>query len=147
MTAAEIVAFLDLQPHPEGGWFRETFRDKVEVRPGRAASTAIHYLLEAGQRSHWHRVTDAAELWIFNAGEPLELLVAETGADEPLRHLVGADLKAGSRPHVVVPANAWQAARPLGSWTLITCTVAPGFVFDRFEMAPPDWAPGRGDPA
>lgn len=147
MTAAEIVALLDLQPHPEGGWFRETFRDEAEVRPGRAASTAIHYLLETGQRSHWHRVTDAAEIWTFNAGDPLELLIAASGADEPERHVLGADLKAGHRPHAVVPAGAWQAARPLGAWTLVTCTVAPGFVFDRFEMAPPEWAPGRGDPA
>ena len=147
MTAAEIVELLGLQPHPEGGWFRETFRDRTEIAPGRAVSTAIHYLLEAGQKSHWHRVTDAAEVWVFNTGEPLELLVAATGADEPVRHVLGADLKAGQRPHAVVPAGAWQAARPLGDWTLVTCTVAPGFVFDRFEMAPPHWAPGRGDPA
>jgi uncharacterized protein len=146
MTAAEIVALLKLEPHPEGGWFRETFRDAVEVAPARAASTAIHYLLEAGQQSHWHRVTDAAEVWSFNAGGPLELAIAMTGEAAPVRHLLGADLTAGERPHVVVPPNAWQAARPTGDWTLVTCTVAPGFIFDRFEMAPPDWTPGKGDP-
>ncbi len=147
MTAAEIVALLKLEPHPEGGWFCETFRDAVEVAPGRAASTAIHYLLEAGQSSHWHRVTDAAEVWSFNAGGPLELMIADTGDGPPVRHVLGADLAAGQRPHLVVPPNGWQAARPLGAWTLVTCTVAPGFIFDRFEMAPPDWTPGKGDPA
>ena len=147
MTAAEIVALLNLEPHPEGGWFRETFRDAAEVAPGRAASTAIHYLLEAGQKSHWHRVTDAAEVWSFNAGGPLALGIALTGDVAPVRHVLGADLAAGHRPHVVVPAGAWQAARPLGAWTLVTCTVAPGFLFDSFEMAPPDWAPRQGDPA
>lgn len=138
MTAAEIVELLDLQPHPEGGWFRETFRD--------VASTAIHYLLEAGQRSHWHRVAHAAEVWSFNNGGPLELMIATAGGAAPVRHVLGADLKAGRRPHAVVPAGAWQAARSLGDWTLVTCTVAPAFVFDHFEMAPPDWAPGEGDP-
>ena len=146
MTAAEIVALLDLSPHPEGGWFRETFRDRAELGPGRAVSTAIHYLLEAGQASHWHRVRDAVEIWSFNGGDPLELSIAVTGEAEPLRRVLGMDLKAGQQPHVIVPANAWQAARPLGAWTLVTCTVAPGFVFDRFQMAPPDWAPGAGDP-
>lgn len=147
MTAADIIELLKLEPHPEGGWFRETFRDAAEATPGRAASTAIHYLLEAGQSSHWHRVTDASEVWSFNAGGALELMIAQTGHAAPVRHVLGADLTAGERPHLVVPARAWQAARPLGAWTLVTCTVAPGFVFDCFEMAPSDWAPGEGDPA
>lgn len=144
MTAAEVVARLDLQPHPEGGWYRETFRDAAEVAPGRAASTAIHYLLAAGQRSHWHRVTDAAEIWAFHAGEPLELSICVPGSGRIETVVLGADLAAGHQPQAVVPAGAWQSARPLGAWTLVGCVVAPGFTFDSFEMAPPDWSPASG---
>ena len=144
--ARAIIDRLGLLPHPEGGWYRETWR--AETADGaRASATAIYFLLEAGQRSHWHRVTDAAEVWSFNAGGPLELGIAMTGDAAPVRHVLGPDLAAGERPHVVVPPNAWQAARPLGDWTLVTCTVAPAFIFDRFEMAPPGWTPGNGDPA
>lgn len=141
MTAAEVVALLGLQPHPEGGWYRETFRDTAEVAPGRAASTAIHYLLEAGQSSHWHRVADAAEIWAFHAGAPLELSLSLPGSSRIDTHLLGADLAAGQRPQAVVPTGAWQAARPLGDWSLVGCVVAPGFTFDSFEMAPPGWSP------
>ena len=141
MTAAEVVARLDLQPHPEGGWYRETFRDAAEVAPGRAASTAIHYLLEAGQNSHWHRVTDAAEIWCFHAGGPLELSISAPGSGHIETVVLGADLAAGQQPQAVVPAGAWQAARPLGDWSLVGCIVAPGFTFDSFEMAPPGWSP------
>lgn len=145
MNAAEIVALLNLEPHPEGGWFRETFRDAQEVAPGRAASTAIYYLLASGQGSHWHRVTDAVEVWAFHAGAPLELAIADESGAAARRHVLGADLAAGQQPQVVIPANAWQAAVSLGDWTLVTCTVAPGFSFDRFEMAPPGWAPSADD--
>ncbi|MBL3554110.1 cupin domain-containing protein [Rhodovulum sulfidophilum] len=137
MTAEEIIATLGLAPHPEGGWYRETW-----VAPagpgGRSSGTAIYYLLTEGQRSHWHRV-DADEIWLYYAGDPLELSLAATEAG-PARDLVlGPDLAAGARPQAVVPAGQWQAARPLGAWTLVSCTVSPGFRFEGFEMAPPDF--------
>ncbi|QTL05858.1 cupin domain-containing protein [Aquabacter sp. L1I39] len=138
MTAAEIIALLDLQPHPEGGHFRETFREAGEGG-GRGASTAIYFLLAAGERSHWHRV-DASETWHFYAGAPLRLSIAEEGG--AVHHLVlGADLMAGERPQGVVPPFAWQAAQSLGAWTLVGCTVAPAFRFEGFELAPPGWEP------
>lgn len=127
MTAAEVVTLLDLAAHPEGGWFRETFRDTVGE--GRAASTAIYFLLEAGQESRWHRV-DAAEVWHHYAGAPLWLTIGDA------EHRLGTDLAAGDRPQAVVPAGVWQKARSLGDWTLVGCTVAPGFEFSGFEMAP-----------
>lgn len=133
MTAGEVVALLGLEPHPEGGWYRQTFRD-VAPPEGRGASTAIYFLLEAGQESRWHRV-DAAEVWHHYAGAPLILTIDQ--AD----HRLGPDLAAGERPQAVVPAGVWQKARSLGDWTLVGCTVAPGFEFAGFEMAPAGWAP------
>lgn len=141
MTAARIIAALGLQPHPEGGWFRETFRH-APAEGGRGASTAIYYLLQAGESSHWHRV-DADEVWHFYAGESLELSLSRDGAVIS-RALLGNDLAAGQAPQIVVPAGCWQSARPLGAYTLVGCTVAPAFEFSGFEMAPPGWAPGRG---
>jgi predicted cupin superfamily sugar epimerase len=141
--AAAIIRELGLQPHPEGGHYRESFRDPVTVGSGaaaRGASTAIYYLLQAGERSHWHRV-DAAEVWHWYAGAALALTISEDGR-EAVTHRLGADLAAGERPQVVVPAGAWQAAESLGAWTLAGCTVAPAFRFEGFEMAPPDWKPG-----
>ena len=139
MPAARIVEALGLQPHPEGGWFKETFRD-VAGEGERAASTAIYYMLEQGQVSAWHRVRDASEVWHFYAGGPLKLSLAEP--DGPARELVlGPDIFAGQTPHVVVPRNWWQAAEPLGAWTLVGCTVAPAFEFAAFEMAPDGWRP------
>ncbi len=138
-SAAEIIGLLDLRPHPEGGFYRETFRDPEQSQSGRAASTAISFLLEAGQISHWHRV-DAAEIWHFYAGAPLAVSVSRTGADLS-RHVLGADLLQGERPQFVVPAHWWQSAESLGPWTLVGCTVAPGFEFAHFELAPPGWAP------
>jgi predicted cupin superfamily sugar epimerase len=140
MTASEIVALLQLAPHPEGGWFRETFRDAPGA-DGRAASTAIYYLLAAGQTSHWHRVTDAAEAWHFHAGAPLALSLAPYPRGAATTVLLGADLAAGQRPQAIVPAGDWQGARSLGDWSLVGCTVAPGFQFSSFEMAPPGWTP------
>lgn len=135
-----MIRLLDLKPHPEGGHFRETFRDSRQVEGGRAASTAIYFLLARGECSHWHRV-DAAEVWHWHAGAPLELEIADAGRRE--RITLGTDLAAGERPQAVVPAHAWQAARSLGDWTLVGCTVAPGFDFAKFELAPKGWEPDR----
>jgi uncharacterized protein len=137
-TAEEIIATLGMQRHPEGGWFAETFRDGTGE--GRAASTAIYYLLQAGDRSHWHRVRDAAEVWHFYAGDPLLLRLSDGKTIEEVR--LGAGIAAGERPQAVVPADVWQSAEPLGAFTLVGCTVAPGFEFSSFEMAEPGWEPG-----
>jgi predicted cupin superfamily sugar epimerase len=139
LTADELIALLDLSPHPEGGRYRETFRDPREA-DGRSVGTAIYFLLAEGEASHWHRV-DATELWHFYAGAPLELRIAD-GVER--RVVLGPDLQAGERPQAVVPAEAWQAARSLGAWTLVGCTVAPGFDFAGFEMAPEGWEPKQG---
>ncbi len=139
MTADDIIALLELSPHPEGGFFRETFRD---ARAGeRATSTAIYYLLRAGERSHWHKV-DAAEIWHWHGGAPLALERAEHDAGPVTTLILGPDLASGARPQGVVPTGWWQAARSLGDYTLVGCTVAPGFEFSGFELAPPGWAPG-----
>ena len=142
MRAADIIRLLDLKPHAEGGHYRQTFRDEPPSKGGgRAASTAIYFLLARGERSHWHRV-DAAEVWHYYAGAPLVLEIADTDWG-PIRRLhLGADLSAGERPQAVVPPHAWQAAECLGEWTLVGCTVAPGFEFASFELAPKGWAPG-----
>jgi predicted cupin superfamily sugar epimerase len=141
LSAADIIRLLDLKPHPEGGHFRETFRDPRTVDGRRAASTAIYFLLARGERSHWHRV-DAVEVWHYHAGSPLALDVMSTGGPVE-RTILGPDLAAGERPQAAVPAHAWQAACSLGDWTLVGCTVAPGFEFAGFELAPADWTPGR----
>lgn len=137
LTAEAVIRLLELAPHPEGGHFRETFRDAAGP-DGRARSTAIHFLLAAGERSAWHRV-DAVEIWHFHAGAPLELALAEGGTVTRIR--LGTDLAAGERPQAVVPAGVWQSAEPLGAWTLVGCTVAPGFEFAGFELAPGDRLP------
>ena len=136
-TAADIIAMLGMKPHPEGGHYIETFRDAPEG--GRGHSTAIYFLLEAGECSVWHRV-DAAEIWHYYAGAPLALTISPNGHDASAYRL-GPNLAAGERPQVVVPAGEWQTAESLGAWTLVGCTVAPGFAFEGFEMAPPDWRP------
>jgi uncharacterized protein len=141
VTADEVVRLLGLQPHPEGGFYRETFRAAVEGEQ-RAASTAIYYLLREGDVSAWHRV-DADEVWHHYAGAPLELTLSDGGRDRSTVRL-GTDLADGERPQAVVPAGAWQTARSLGAWTLVGCTVAPAFEFSGFEMAPPGWEPGEG---
>ncbi len=138
MTAEQVIAALQLQPHPEGGWFRETFRDDAGGRRG--ACTAIFYLLKAGERSAWHRVKDASEVWHFYAGGPLRLRIAPP--DGPAGATVlGPDLAAGQSPQVVVPKGWWQAAEPLGDYALVGCTVAPAFEFAAFELAPDGWSP------
>jgi predicted cupin superfamily sugar epimerase len=141
-TAQHIIAQLGLEPHPEGGWFRETWR--AESEPGtRAGGTAIYFLLEAGQRSHWHRV-DATEIWLWHAGHALTLSIAD-GADGPVRDIrLGGDVLAGESPQGIVPAGAWQAAVADRGWALVGCTVTPGFEFSGFDLAAPDWAPGQG---
>lgn len=136
--ADALIALLELQPHPEGGYYRETFRDAVTIE-GRAASTVIYFLLKAGQASHWHRV-DAAEVWHYYRGAPLELRISDGHKLQTI--VLGSDLENGSVPQHVVPHQAWQAARSLGDYTLVGCTVAPGFEFSGFEMAPADWSPG-----
>ncbi|RIK96549.1 MAG: cupin [Proteobacteria bacterium] len=137
-TAAEVIARLNLVPHPEGGHFRETFRDPRADANGRATSTAILFLLARGERSHWHRV-DAAEVWHYHAGAALDLQIADDDGRRSIR--VGGNVLAGETPQGVVPAHAWQAAQSCGAWTLVGCTVAPGFDFAGFELAPPDWSP------
>jgi predicted cupin superfamily sugar epimerase len=139
LSAEDVIRILDLMPHPEGGHYRETFRDTQTVDGTRAASTAIYFLLKRGERSHWHRV-DAAEAWHWHAGSPLELLIHEGAGTQSVR--LGPDLALGERPQAVVPAHAWQAAQTLGDWTLVGCTVAPGFEFKNFELALPGWTPG-----
>ena len=142
LAAVDVVRLLDLRPHPEGGHFRETFRDApAAYAPGnrRAASTAIYFLLARGERSHWHRV-DAVEVWHWYAGAPLVLEISQS-AGRIERATLGSDLSAGERPQAIVSAQAWQAAQSLGAWTLCGCTVAPGFEFSGFELAAKDWSP------
>lgn len=138
MDADEIIRLLDLAPHPEGGWYRETWRDDP-ADGSRGAGTAIYFLLRAGERSHWHRV-DADEVWHHYAGDPLRLHTWSEGAP-PDEVVLGRDLAAGQRPQARVPAGVWQSAEPTGAWTLVGCTVAPAFQFTGFELAPPDWHP------
>jgi predicted cupin superfamily sugar epimerase len=139
MTPAQIIETLGMQRHPEGGWYAETFRDAEGGARGH--STAIYYLLETGERSHWHRVTDATEVWLYHAGDPLRLSLSADGRAVET-HVLGPDVVRDQRPQIIVPAGWWQSAAPIGGFTLVSCTVAPGFTFESFEMAPPDWQPG-----
>ena len=139
-TAAEIIGKLQLRPHPEGGWYRQSFEDEVNAG-GRAHSTAIYFLLEGGKPSAWHRI-DAAEVWHWYAGAPLLLTIAGAGAVRNLR--LGADVLAGEEPQGVVPRSWWQSASSTGEWSLVGCTVAPGFEFRHFELAPEGWQPEGG---
>ncbi len=136
----EIIRLLDMAPHPEGGWYKETFRDPAET-DGRSVGTSIYFLIEAGDVSAWHRI-DATEIWHWYAGGPLSLTVSPDGTLSKTRSTVlGPDLRQGHRPQFVVPANAWQTGESLGAWTLCGCTVSPGFRFESFELAPKDWRP------
>lgn len=138
LDADGVTRILGLAPHPEGGHYRETFRDRP-VAGGRGAQSAIYYLLRAGEVSAWHRVTDAVEIWHYYAGAALTLAVVEE--DRVTRHRLGIDLAGGERPQAAVPAGAWQSAASLGNWTLVGCTVGPGFEFAGFELAPSGWEP------
>lgn len=144
LTAEEVVRLLDLSPHPEGGFFRETFRDSATL-PGtrRACSTAIYFLLPGGVISRWHTV-DAVETWHWHAGAPLRLSLASPHGGPVSTMTLGSDLSAGERPQGIVPMGHWQQAESLGDWTLVGCTVAPGFEFAGFNMAPAGWAPDQG---
>jgi predicted cupin superfamily sugar epimerase len=139
LSAREIIRLLELQPHPEGGHFRETFRDPETDANGRSVGTAIYYLLEAGEVSEWHRC-DASEFWHYYAGAPMVITISPNGHDAAAHHL-GPNLLTGQRPQILVPKNHWQSATSLGAWTLVGCTVSPGFEFAGFEMAPKDWRP------
>jgi predicted cupin superfamily sugar epimerase len=140
LSATDIIRLLDLKPHPEGGHYRQTFRDQRAVDGERAASTAIYFLLARAEHSHWHKV-DAVEVWHYYAGAPLMLEIAASASAPVERITLGPNLAAGERPQAVVPAHTWQAARSLGDWTLVGCTVAPGFEFAGFELAPTGWKP------
>ncbi len=137
LAAGAVAEALGLSPHPEGGRYREVWRDRPAAG-GRGAGTSIAFLLAGEEFSHWHRV-DAAEIWLWQAGAPLLLEI------EGETLLLGPDLAGGERLQAIVPAGAWQAARPRGAWSLVACVVAPAFEFEGFEMAPAGWAPpGRG---
>ena len=157
LTAAEIITLLNLAPHPEGGWYCQTFRDTGP--DARGHSTAIYFLLEKGNSSHWHKVLGSSEVWLYHGGAPVRLRLSEDGKTQT-EHRLGMDLKGGERPQLVVPPGWWQAAdsserceekwepvlRPDArpekyDWSLVSCTVAPGFSFENFELAPPGWEP------
>lgn len=139
LAAKDVIFTLGMERHPEGGWYARTFEDQMSV-DGRAHSTAIYYLLEAGDASHWHRV-DAVEVWHWYAGAPLQLRISDgRTVDE---HILGDQLGSGQRPQIVVPRDAWQSAVSTGDWTLVGCTVAPGFRFSGFELAEKGWEPGK----
>lgn len=141
-TAQDVIAALNLAPHPEKGHYIETFRDPNVSQEGRALSTNIYYLLEGSSGlSHWHRVLDGVEVWHYYAGAPLQLSLSWDDG-EPVRNLVlGPDLWKGERPQIVIERKEWQHAQSLGEWTLVGCSVTPGFEFKSFEMAEPGWEP------
>lgn len=138
--AAAIIARLDLVPHPEGGWYRETYR-AAAPDGARASATAIWFLLDAGQRSHWHRV-DAAEIWLWHAGSPLILQTAPDDAGPVQGVTLGGDVLAGQVPQHVIAPHHWQAAQADLGWALVSCVVSPGFDFAGFTLAPEGWFPG-----
>ena len=137
--ANDLIRQLQMRPHPEGGHYREVFRDTKAGGRGRAHSTAIYFLLKKDEISHWHRI-DAAEVWHFYRGSPLELSIAPLRGPA-VKHILGNDIAKDQRPQIVVPPTAWQMARPLGAYTLVGCTVAPGFDFATFELAPDGFEP------
>lgn len=144
-SPAALIDRLGLIPHPEGGWYKETWRAPAPDGE-RAGATAIHFLLEAHQRSHWHRVLDADEIWLWHAGSPLALAQSETDAGPVRQQILGGDILNGEASQLRVPKGYWQAAWPLArgapGWTLVSCIVTPGFDFSVFELAAPGWAPG-----
>lgn len=143
MTAKELIEHLALAPHPEGGWYRETWRAKAA--PGeRAAASAVLYVIQPGQRSHWNRV-DANEIWLWHGGDPVDISIAPDGAGTVQTARLGAQVARGENPQVAIPGGYWQFAEPVdggAGYTLISCIVAPAFEFGGFELAPPEWEPG-----
>jgi uncharacterized protein len=141
LGAREVIRMFDMQPHPEGGHYVESWRTPGQPETEtRAALSAIYFLLQADEVSAWHRV-DADEAWLWHAGGPLALTLSPPDGLGAAAHALGPDLRAGQRPQCVVPAGHWQTAETLGAWTLVSCLVAPAFRFDGFELAPPDWRP------
>lgn len=134
MTADQIIKMFDLTPHPEGGFYRQTWQEPAKDR---ASMTMIYFLLTDQQRSHWHRV-DATEFWLFHAGDPLVLSISETDAGPATEHVLSSDLSQGA-PQVRVPTDHWQSARTTGAWSLVSCAVSPGFEFSGFTLAAPDF--------
>ncbi|VUC35206.1 unnamed protein product [Clonostachys rosea] len=143
LTAQQVIDELGLEPNIEKGWWTETFRD-AELYSNRSVSTAIYYLLEAKDaRSYWHRV-DKTEVWHYYAGTPMSLYLSSDDGHPVREHVLGPDVLRGQRPQVVIAPWEWQQARSHGGkhdWTLVGTTVAPGFVPEGFELAPPDWKP------
>jgi len=143
MTAENLIAALGLAPHPEGGWYRETWR--ADAAPGeRAAASAVLYVIQPGQKSHWNMV-DADEIWLWHSGDPIDLLIAAEEAGPVRTVRLGGDVAAGEQVQAIIPNGQWQAAEPVAGaagYTLISCIVAPAFEFGGFELAPPGWAPG-----
>jgi predicted cupin superfamily sugar epimerase len=137
VKANQVIDALGLEKHPEGGWFRETWRD-APADGSRGVGTAIYYFLGRGDRSHWHRL-DAVEHWHYHAGDPIELRIHQDGVTETI--ILGPNITAGHHPQVTVPPDAWQTAVSTGEWTLAGCTVAPAFLYEKFEMAPEGWQP------
>lgn len=133
MTPDQIIAHLNLSPHPEGGHYRQTWVDTDAA--GRPSGTCIYFLLKGGEQSHWHRV-DATEIWLYHAGAPLILSMADTDTGLAKDRVLGPDLAAGQSPQLIVPKHHWQAARSTGAYTLVSCTVSPGFQFEGFTLAP-----------
>lgn len=142
MTADQIIAHLDLTPHPEGGYYRETWSD--QTTDGRPSGTCIYFLLKAGETSHWHRV-DATEIWLYHSGAALQLSLSEKDTGPAQDYILGPDLAAGQMPQLIVPKDHWQAARTTGDYTLVSCTVSPGFQFEGFTLAPPGFDIPRED--
>ena len=139
LSAGEVISLLGLEPHVEGGFYRQTFADQLDAS-GRPISTLIYYMLTDKQAGAWHRV-DSAEVWHWYAGAPMKLSISRDGKAVTV-HQLGSDLAAGQRPQCVVPPGAWQRAKVEGPWALVGCTVAPGFQFSKFEQAEPGWEPG-----
>jgi predicted cupin superfamily sugar epimerase len=142
-SAAQLIRQLGLQPHPEGGWYRETWRAPA---PGnaRASATSIYFLLEQGQRSHWHKV-DAAEIWLWHAGSPAVISTSPTDTGPIVDISLGGDVLAGETPQLRIEPGHWQSAHAIEGWTLVSCIVSPGFEFDGFELAPAGWEPRPSD--
>lgn len=134
MTAQEIIDHLGLSPHPEGDHYRQTW---VAQGQGRPSGTCIYFLLARDEASHWHKV-DATEIWLYHAGAPLILSMSATDEGPAIDHVLSPDLNNGA-PQIIVPEQHWQAARSTGAYTLVSCTVSPGFQFEGFTLAPPDF--------